>query len=341
MFRNNYKTVLEYIWIGGNGEIRSKTRVMYISISKLVDIPYWNYDGSSTEQADSNSNTEIILKPCKLFINPLLNYNNDNCTIVYYLVLCDTYDTNFQPLPTNHRNNANKIFNTKLDLEPWFGLEQEYFMMHLYNSNLDVCVEQGRYYCGTQLSSIERKIVEEHLQACLATKINISGLNAEVAPNQWEFQIGPCEGIESGDHMIIARFLLERIAEKYNVKINYTPKLRDDINGSGCHTNFSTVLTRSEDGIEEIYNCMDKLEKKHKEHIEVYGKNNNQRLTGIHETSSIEIFSYGIGTRNTSVRIPNQVYHEGCGYFEDRRPAANIDPYQVTSIIFKTCCLDE
>jgi glutamine synthetase len=338
MYRNNYKTVLEYVWIGGNGEIRSKTRVMYVSISKTVDVPYWNYDGSSTEQADSNSNTEIILKPCKLFINPLMNDNNS--TIVYYLVLCETYDTNFNPLPSNHRNKANKIFDINLELEPWFGLEQEYFMTHMC-SNVDVCLEQGRYYCGTQLNSVERKIVEEHLQACLAAKINISGLNAEVAPNQWEFQIGPCEGIESGDHMIIARFLLERIAEKYSVKINYTPKLRNDINGSGCHTNFSTVLTRSDNGIEEIYNCMEKLEKKHTEHIEVYGKNNDQRLTGIHETSSISKFSYGVGTRNTSVRIPNQVYDEGYGYFEDRRPAANIDPYQVTSIIFKTCCLDK
>jgi glutamine synthetase len=192
-----------------------------------------------------------------------------------------------------------------------------------------------------QLNNIERTIVEEHLQACLTAKINISGLNAEVAPNQWEFQIGPCEGIESGDHMIIARFLLERIAEKYDVVINYTPKLYKHINGSGCHTNFSTSVTRHENGIEEIYKCMSKLEKKHAEHIAVYGKDNENRLTGIHETSSIHKFSFGVGTRNTSVRIPNQVVKDGCGYFEDRRPAANIDPYQVTSLVFQTCCLDE
>ena len=141
--------------------------------------------------------------------------------------------------------------------------------------------------------------------------------------------------------MIVSRFLLERIAEKYSVQIVYTPKLYKHLNGSGCHANFSTEITRSDIGIEEIYKCMTKLEKKHTEHILVYGKDNENRLTGIHETSSMDKFTFGVGTRNTSVRIPNQVLKDGCGYFEDRRPAANIDPYQVTSIIFKTCCLDE
>jgi len=337
MIRNNYMTILEYIWIGGNGEIRSKTRISNIAINKNIDMPYWNYDGSSTEQADSNSNTEVILKPCKLFKNPLINDNTSN----HYLVLCETCDTDLKPLPTNHRNNANKLFETNLSLEPWFGLEQEYFMIHKGENGRNLCSEDGRYYCGTQLNYIERTIAEEHLQACLTAKIKISGLNAEVAPNQWEFQIGPCEGIESGDHMIVARFLLERIAEKYWVQIVYTPKLYKHLNGSGCHTNFSTEITRSDNGIEEIYKCMLKLGKKHTEHILVYGKDNENRLTGIHETSSMDKFTFGVGTRNTSVRIPNQVLKDGCGYFEDRRPAANIDPYQVTSIIFKTCCLDE
>ena len=337
MFYNNFNTVLEYIWIGGNGEIRSKTRVLNMAINKNIDMPCWNYDGSSTNQADSNSNTEVILKPCKLFKNPFINDNISN----HFLVLCETLDTNMNPLPTNHRHNANKLFEMNLSLEPWFGLEQEYFMIHKGEIGINLCSEDGRYYCGTQLNHIERTIVEEHLQACLTAKINISGLNAEVAPRQWEFQIGPCTGIESGDHMIIARFLLERIAEKYDVVINYTPKLYKHINGSGCHTNFSTSVTRVENGIKEIYKCMSKLEKKHNKHIQVYGKNNENRLTGIHETSSIHKFSFGVGTRNTSVRIPNQVVKDGCGYFEDRRPAANIDPYQVTSLIFQTCCLDE
>ena len=335
MFYNNFNTILEYIWIGGNGEIRSKTRVLNIAVNKNIDMPYWNYDGSSTDQADSNSNTEVILKPCKLFKNPFLNDNIGN----HFLVLCETRDTDMNPLPTNHRHNAVKIFDKNIELEPWFGLEQEYFMIHKGQKGKNLCSEDGRYYCGTQLNKIERTIVEEHLQACLTAKINISGLNAEVSPSQWEFQIGPCEGIESGDHMIIARFLLERIAEKYDVVINYTPKLYKHINGSGCHTNFSTSVTRDENGIEEIYKCMSKLEKKHAEHIAVYGKDNEMRLTGKHETSSFTKFTSGVADRTASVRIGSRTAKAGCGYFEDRRPASNADEYLVISKLAETILL--
>jgi glutamine synthetase len=328
------ENVVEYIWIGGHGEIRSKTRVIHNCIITYHDIPEWNYDGSSTGQADSNKNTEVILKPCRLFKNPLLSIPKRNS----YLVLCDTYDIDFNPLPTNHRYHAMKIFDSNIILEPWFGLEQEYFMIddnekHKYIKN--------DHYCSTQTSNIERIIVEKHLVACLEIGIQIAGLNAEVSPKQWEFQIGPSVGIDAGDHMIIARYLLERIAEKCNVCISYHPKIVEDINGSGCHTNFSTSVTRSENGIEEIYKYIEKLNNKHLEHIKVYGDGNQHRLTGLHETSRMDTFTYGIGTRNTSVRIPNQAIKDGCGYFEDRRPAANIDPYQVTSIMFKTCCLDD
>lgn len=241
------------------------------------------------------------------------------------------------PLPSNHRNKAVKIFNKGLDEEPWFGIEQEYIMIH---KNETECLE-GRHYCGTQLNSIERTIVEEHLVACLKANIKYAGLNSEVTQSQWEYQVGPCQGIEAGDHLTVANFLLERIAEKYNVLISYHPKLFPDKNGTGCHTNFSTAKTRSEGGIEEIHQCMEKLKYKHTKHIEVYGEGNDKRLTGIHETSSYTQFSFGVGTRNTSVRIPTQVEKDGCGYFEDRRPAANCDPYEVTSIIFQTCCLEE
>jgi glutamine synthetase len=242
------------------------------------------------------------------------------------------------PLPSNHRHNAVKVFNRGLYEEPWFGIEQEYIMIHKNDDNNTIV--EGRHYCGTQLNSIERKIAEEHMHSCLYAKIKYAGLNSEVTQSQWEYQIGICLGIEASDHLTVANFLLERIAEKYNVEICYHPKLYLDKNGTGCHTNFSTLRTRSEDGIEEIYRCMEKLQYKHCDHIKVYGDDNEKRLTGIHETSSYTNFSYGVGTRNTSVRIPSQVATEGCGYFEDRRPAANCDPYQVTSIIFQTCCLE-
>ena len=322
--------IIEYIWIGGNGELRTKTRVVD-NISNLNTLT-WNYDGSSTGQSSSAENTEIILKPVKLYNNPL-TYNH-----ISKLLLCDTYNIDGTPHATNNRFAATNIFNQKQEYVSWFGLEQEYFMIHPeWNSN----VAQGKYYCGIgNKSPVERLIAEQHLIACLNINLSISGINAEVANKQWEFQIGPCEGITAADQLYVARYLLERIAEKNEVNICYDPKLFKDINGSGCHTNFSTKFTREENGILHIYEYIDKLKLKHDEHMEVYGKNNKERLTGHHETASYDAFSYGIGTRNTSIRIGNETYRDGKGYFEDRRPAANMDPYLVTSRIFQTCCLD-
>ena len=336
MYRNT--TILEYLWLDGFGNRRSKTRIINFNISKVDDIPIWNCDGSSTGQADSDGNTEVILVPSKYFFNPLTHTNSINCDS--YIVLCETVDINMVPLPSNHRAKAVKIFDKGLDEEPWFGIEQEYIMIHKNYKNASQCLE-GRHYCGTQLNSIERLVAEEHMAACLKANIKYAGLNSEVTISQWEYQVGPCEGIDAADHLTVANFLLERIAEKHNVVISYHPKLYVDKNGTGCHTNFSTARMRCEGGIEEIYLCMEKLKYKHTTHIAVYGEANDKRLTGIHETSSYTQFSFGVGTRNTSARIPTQVEKDGCGYFEDRRPAANCDPYQVTSIIFQTCCLEE
>ena len=338
----NMNTILEYVWIGGKGERRSKTRIINFLIRNVTDIPNWTSDGSSTGQADSNGNTEIILVPCKYFLNPLINNNNNNnnnFTCDNYIVLCETFDIDMVALPSNYREKALKIFNKGLHEEPWFGIEQEYIMIHKKYKN-QTPTDEGSHYCGMQLNSIERTIVEEHMCACLYANIKYAGLNSEVTQSQWDYQVGPCEGIDAADHLTVANFLLERIAEKHNVFISYLPKLFSDKNGSGCHTNFSTYKTRSEDGIKEIRRFMGKLENNHAEHIAVYGEANDKRLTGLNETSSYTQFSYGVGTRNTSVRIPTLVEKDGCGYLEDRRPAANCDPYQVTAIIFRTCCLD-
>jgi glutamine synthetase len=337
MLKANNRTIFEYIWIGGKGELHSKTRVVnqFFFVDSPQDtkyVPEWNYDGSSTWQADSNKNTEVILKPCYICVDPLRRIERTDC----YLVLCETYDVDGNPLSTNSRYNTSKIFNRNPEMEPWFGLEQEYFI----DSNKNCAnLENGYHYCGTMLNGVQRQIVNEHLAACIKTGLKMSGLNAEVTENQWEFQIGPCVGLETGDQMYIARYLLERIAEKYDCKINYDPKPYKNKNGSGCHTNFSTRDTRKPGGFTVIQNYMENLERRHDAHISVYGKDNHLRLTGLHETSSMEKFTWGVGTRNTSVRIPNQTAKDNCGYFEDRRPASNMDPYVVTSIIFETCCL--
>ena len=246
--------------------------------------------------------------------------------------------------------------------EPWFGLEQEYTLLDMSDRPYGWPTNgfpgpQGPYYCGVGAGKVYcRDIVEAHYKACLFSGVKISGTNAEVMPAQWEFQVGPCEGIECklifsssnlrtlaksrllvGDHLWLARFLLHRIAEEFGAKISFHPKpIPGDWNGAGLHSNFSSKEMRKEGGMKHIEAAIKKLEGRHKEHIAVYGEDNTLRLTGRHETGSIDSFSYGVANRGASVRIPRECAHKGFGYFEDRRPASNADPYQITGIMMET-----
>jgi glutamine synthetase len=334
-------TVCEYIWLDGRGGLRSKTRVLTTCattgiFTELDSLPIWNYDGSSTEQANSDGNTEVLLKPVFMCIDPL----RPNINAI--LVLCETFDSKGNPLPTNYRNTFKCTSNAAngIDHEPWYGIEQEYTIFFTGARGKDAITNAGgQHYCGTSIDIRERSIVEEHFMACLDAGLTVSGINAEVATRQWEFQIGPVLGVAAADQTYIARFLLERIAEKYDAWICYHPKLAPDANGQGCHINFSTKQMREMGGIDVIMASIEKLRDRHKEHISIYGEHNHLRLTGQHETSSMETFSYGKGTRNTSIRIPNQTVKDSCGYFEDRRPAANVELYGATWKIYETCCL--
>ena len=345
--------VAEYIWLDAKKHLRSKTKVIYSPFGNSMlpgygkspiktaqelakYFPGWNYDGSSTGQAEG-LNSELLLEPVAVYNNPFMGGAN------HVLVLCETTDKDGNPLESNCRAWANKLFLAKKEEEPWFGIEQEYFILGK-DYQIKGNEKQGRYYCsvGAQ-NTYYRKIAERHMEACIGAGLQISGINAEVAPCQWEYQIGPCEGITSGDELWVSRYLLERVAEMENVVILYHPKPWKNINGSGCHTNYSTNSMREEGGLEKIYEAIDKLSKKHEEHMEEYGDGNEKRMSGEHETSKYDEFSFNKERpvdRGASVRVGYETIKNGRGYFEDRRPASTMDPYLVTSKIFETTVLE-
>lgn len=329
----------EYVWLDGFYKLRSKGRTLTSIPKSVADLPEWNYDGSSTNQAPG-TDSEVVLKPQAMYPDPFRGAPN-------IVVMCDTYSPHGLPLRTNQRYDCALVMKEAESLEPWFGCEQEYFLidkvtkMPLGFPADGYPAPQGPYYCGVGTGNIfGRDLVEEHYRACLYAQLKISGINAEVAPGQWEFQIGPAVGMEEGDMMWMARYFLERIAENYGVIVSYDAKpVKGDWNGSGAHTNFSTKPMREEGGYENhIHAALERLKLKHKEHIAAYGEGNEHRLTGTHETSSMDEFSYAAANRGASCRIPNNTVRDNKGYFEDRRPSATMDPYVVTKLLVSTCC---
>ncbi|KAI0006628.1 glutamine synthetase [Xylariaceae sp. FL0662B] len=329
----------EYIWIDSEGGVRSKSRTLKAKSGgyKPEDLPIWNFDGSSTGQAPGD-NSDVYLKPIAVFPDPFRTQGGDNI-----LVMTECWNADGTPNKYNNRHDAAKVLETHASHEPWFGLEQEYTLLNLDERPYGWPVNgfpapQGPYYCGVGAGKVvQRDIVEAHYKACLYAGIKISGTNAEVMPAQWEFQVGPCLGIEMGDHLWVARFLLARIAEDFGAKVSWDPKpIPGDWNGAGLHSNFSTKEMRVEGGMKVIEDAIKKLEGRHKEHIAVYGEGNEKRLTGRHETGAIDQFTYGVANRGASIRIPRETAAKGYGYFEDRRPASNADPYQITGILVET-----
>jgi len=339
------KIQAEYIWVGGSGQdIRCKTKTVEGPVKNASELPVWNFDGSSTGQAPGKD-SEVYLKPVAIYPDPFRRGKN-------ILVLCETClpDGKLTPIPSNTRAACANAMKKAAAHEPWFGIEQEYTLFEddgvtpLGWPKNGYPGPQGPYYCsaGAQ-NAFGRRIVEAHYRACLYAGINISGVNAEVMPGQWEYQVGPCTGIDAGDQLWMSRFIMTRVCEDFGVIVSFDPKPKSgDWNGAGCHTNYSTKEMRDEKGgYDAILRAVEKLGKKHFDHMKVYGEGNDRRLTGAHETAPIDKFSYGVANRGASIRIPRQAKLEGKGYFEDRRPASNMDPYSVTGKIVQTTVLDE
>ena len=335
-------TKLEYIWISPADRfdvkqlywptfvLRSKTKVVEDFNGDIHSCPTWGFDGSSTNQAKTN-NSDLMLMPVKLYENPL----EENC----YLVMCEVWDTIDTPYPSNGRARLRTLMEDN-DQEPWFGFEQEYT---LYKNGKPLGwpedgepAPQGDYYCGRNAGE---NIAREHMDMCMEAGIGIVGINSEVMLGQWEYQIFGSDAFQATDDLWVARWLLEKIAAEYDVSVSLDPKpIEGDWNGAGCHTNFSTKAMREEGGDLVIYEAVESMERKHKAHLALYGVGNEKRLTGKHETCDMDTFRWGIMDRGASIRIPWQVDKDKKGYFEDRRPSANCDPYMVAYKLILSIC---
>ncbi|MDG2175095.1 MAG: glutamine synthetase beta-grasp domain-containing protein [Gammaproteobacteria bacterium] len=329
------KSKLEYIWLDGykpTQSLRSKTLVREDFDGTLEKCPMWSFDGSSTEQADG-SDSDCVLKPVAVYPDP--DRTNG------YLVMNEVLNADGTP----HISNSRALIDDDDD-DFWFGFEQEYFLWDP-DTNLPPGFPhsgfprpQGPYYCSVgALNCFGRPIMDEHLDHCLDAGINVEGTNGEVAAGQWEFQVFSKGAADAGDQTWVARYILERTAEKYGLAIEWHPKPlgHTDWNGSGMHANFSNGVMR-ESGKEEIFTKIcEEFGKNIERHISVYGAENDQRLTGAHETQSIDTFSYGVSDRGASIRIPIGTVDDGWkGRLEDRRPASNACPYAVAAAIIKT-----
>ena len=326
---------LEYIWLDGNAPtqtLRSKTMVRDNFDGTLEGCPVWSFDGSSTQQADGND-SDCLLKPVAIYPDP----NRASA----FRVMTEVLNADETPHITNGRATIDDD-----DDDFWFGFEQEYFLWDT-KTNLPpgfpkngYAAPQGPYYCSVGAkNAFGREMVEEHLDQCLEAGINVEGINAEVASGQWEYQCFAQGAKLAGDEMWISRYLLERLGEKYGLAIDWHPQhLGDtDWNGSGMHANFSNEVLRTCGSKETYEQISEAFRPMVKEHIEAYGAHNDQRLTGAHETQSIDQLSFGVSDRGASIRIPIMTVEKGWkGWLEDRRPASNGDPYKIASRIIKT-----
>ena len=324
---------LDYVWVDGSDSprLRSKTKVV-----KLVERPdgspelaldSWSFDGSSTGQA-TTEDSERVLQPVRLY---RISQNHFVCLCEVFLPYKNA-DDEWQPHSSNHRYHLRHLLKES-GVDMWLGFEQEYFFTRdgknvFWPTAHGEPVNNNGYYCSSGGTVMHRKLVRDHADTCQTVGIGIVGYNAEVAPGQWEYQCFGEDALQTCDNLWMSRYMLEIMAENAGLGVNWMPKPHDGWNGSGCHINFSTKSMREEGGEDLFLGILDRMRENHSETMQCYGSKNRLRLSGEYETAPYDEFSFGVGSRGASVRVPTAVKTAGWkGYLEDRRPASNCDPY--------------
>jgi glutamine synthetase len=311
-----------YIWTDAAGQFRSKVRWME---GEPTD---WSYDGSSTGQATMES-SEVVLKPVMVYMPKAGSdlYNYVLCALRSHAGGTVVGDV-FEPLSAEKRAVLKDVR---------VAFEQEFFVfdgVQPYKMGDWTHVEQGPFYCsvGVAGNGFIEPLVREVFERAVTIGIGATGYNLEVAPAQGEIQVdGPA--FKAACDLVMLRYLLWDTLGRHGLQPNFEPKpLGPHRNGSGLHTNISTDKTMSSGGFDIVKRLMSDLSDAHVAWMPLLGEGNAARLTGLHETSTMDSFSWAVGSRGSSVRIPYSTARDGFGYFEDRRPAANANPFQILAL---------
>lgn len=274
---------LEYVWVslaavsGDPAQLMSKTKVVACEPTSLADVPNWVFDGVATGQAPG-MDSECTLVPVLMSDDPFR-------LRPHKLVLCELRKHDGTPIASNTRDEFVRLLRAKPSSEPWFGVEQEVTLFEADGRTPLGWPRLGKpprssVYCRAGTDVVGRRIMEAHLRACLYAGLCVSGINLECLPAMIEFQVGPLVGVACADHCWLARWILVRLAEEVGVAVNFSPKPVPGHAGAGFHTNFSTKVMREEGGLTDILTAVDRLAKKHSEHMGLYGVGNEERLTG-------------------------------------------------------------
>lgn len=336
------KVLVEYVYVHDDDvSIHSKCRTFDKEPQCAEDCPIWrialNYPVENR-----------FLKPVALYSDPFRRGSHK-------ILLCDVYNDDWTPAVRNFRKRCAECMSTPevKKAAPWFGLEQEYTLCDRNGYPIGwppnyqpQPFEPFHHEANGTNKAYGRDFYEAHMFACLYAGINISGGNAEAFPGQWEFQVGPSEGVRASDDLWVSRYILYRMSEEFGLVVNLAPKpLPLNIGACGGHVNFSTKSMREDGGMKHIEAAIKKLEKTHLQFLSISdpsgGRDNVDRLKGWFCTAPYQEFKWGVEDRNATIRIPRLVADEGKGYLEDRRPASNFDPYLVTDALMRVVVLGE
>ncbi|CAL9689677.1 unnamed protein product [Knipowitschia caucasica] len=335
--RSASQSQVTYVYINKHGHsVKSKTRTLDSEPKTIKDVPEWQ----ATYSCDSDS-IEVTLVPVRIYRDPFTLDPNK-------LVLCETRELDGTAAPGNTRQQCVETMEAVKDHQPWFGFEQEFVLMTLEGLPFGWASSTPPDTDSSSLVGLDtifgRDVSISHYNACQYAEVRITGTAAEEVPAQWEYQVGPCGGVELGDHTWMSRYILLRVCEDFRLVPSFHPKPVDSPKwASGGHMNYSTRSMRAEGGLSHILSSVQSLSRSHSEHMQIYGseQQNQQRLNGVKPNSDFHTFTWSIAGRKTSIRIPGFVHQAGRGYLEDRRPPSDCDPYLVCSALVQTCIRDQ